>query len=336
MGPGGERPIAFASRTLADSEQKYSQIEKEALALVWGIRRFQQYLLGNHFTLITDHQPLTSILHPEKGLPAVTAARLHRYAVLLWGYFYDICYRSTTLQANADALSRLPLIVECPEPEEKDDGAEYMIRQLEQLPVTVASLQEATSRDPVLAKVLQFVQTGWPLVVQEEILKPPYMDRQLELSTQQGCFMWGIRVVVPTTLLLKILEELHGGHIGVVKMKALARSHVWPDIDREIEGVTSRRKGCREVRQDPKLTPIHPWKFPEGLWRRVHIDFAAPVEGKQLLIVMDAFSQWPEVAVMEDVSTEKLLDELRAIFTRWGIPSQDNGSQFISRTVHQS
>ena len=197
MGPGGERPIAFASRMLADSEQKYSQIEKEALALVWGIRRFQQYLLGNHFTLITDHQPLTSILHPEKGLPAVTAARLHRYAVLLWGYSYDICYRSTTLQANADALSRLPLIVECPEPEEKDDGAEYMIRQLEQLPVTVASLQEATSRDPVLAKVLQFVQTGWPLVVQEEILQPPYMDRQLELSTQQGCLMWGIRVVVP-------------------------------------------------------------------------------------------------------------------------------------------
>ena len=76
-----------------------------------------------------------------------------------------------------------------------DDGAEYMIWQLEQLLVTVASLQEATSRDPVLAKVLQFVQTGWPLVVQEEILKP-YMDRQLELSTQQGCLMWGIRVVV--------------------------------------------------------------------------------------------------------------------------------------------
>ena len=188
-GPGGERPIAFASRTLADSEQKYSQIEKEALALVWGIRRFQQYLLGNHFTLITDHQPLTSILHPEKGLPAVTAAKLHRYAVLLSGYSYDIRYRSTTLHANADALSRLPFIVECPELEEMDDGAEYMIRQLEQLPVTVASLQEATSRDPVLAKVLQFVQTGWPLVVQEEILKP-YMDRQLELSTQQGCLMW--------------------------------------------------------------------------------------------------------------------------------------------------
>ncbi|KAL5502460.1 hypothetical protein EMCRGX_G009238 [Ephydatia muelleri] len=119
-------------------------------------------------------------------------------------------------------------------------------------------------------------------------------------------------------------------------MKALARSHVWwPDIDREIEGVTSRCKGCREVRQDPKLTPILPWDFLEGLWRRVHIDFAGPVEGKQLLIVVDAFSKWPEVAVMEDISTEKLLDELRAIFARWGIPSQDNGPQFTSQRFEQ-
>ena len=138
-----------------------------------------------------------------------------------------------------------------------------------------------------------------------------------------------------STLQDKVLEELHGGHIGVVKMKALARSHVWwPGIDREIEGVTSRCKGCRAVRQDPKLTPIHPWEFPEGPWRRVHVDFAGPMEGKQFLIVVDAFSKWPEVAVMDDVSTEKLLVDLRSIFARWGILSQivtGNGPQFISQ-----
>ena len=135
--------------------------------------------------------------------------------------------------------------------------AEYLVCQLEQLPVTVAALQEATSRDPVLAKVLHFVQAGWPQVVLEEMLKP-YMERQLELSTKQGCLMWGICVVVLPTLQDKVLEELHGGHIGVIKMKALAHSrHVWwPGIDREIEGVTSRCKGCRAIRQDPKLTPI--------------------------------------------------------------------------------
>ena len=79
---GEERPVAFGSRTLSASEQKYSQIEKEALALIWGIKHFQQYLFGNHFVLITDHKPLVSILNPDKGLPAVSAAHLQRYAVL--------------------------------------------------------------------------------------------------------------------------------------------------------------------------------------------------------------------------------------------------------------
>lgn len=142
---------------------------------------------------------------------------------------------------------------------------------------------------------MQFVLSGWPLVVQEEMLKP-YMERQLELSTKQGCLMWGIRVVIPPTLQDKVLEELHGGHIGVIKMKALAWSHVWwPGIDNEIEGMTSRCKGCRAMRQDPKLTLVRPWEFPEGPWGHVHFDFAQPLEGKQLLIVVDAFSKWPRL-----------------------------------------
>ena len=68
------------------------------------------------------------------------------------------------------------------------------------------------------------------------------------------------------------------------------------------------------------------------------MDFAGPMEGKQFLVVVDAFSKWSEVAVMDDVSTEKLLDELRSIFARWGIPSQivtDNGPQFISQKFEQ-
>ena len=59
------------------------------------------------------------------------------------------------------------------------------------------------------------------------------------------------------------------------------------------------------MRQDPKLTLVHPWEFPEGPWRHVHVDFAGSLEGKQLLIVVGAFSKWPEVAIMDDVSMDK-------------------------------
>ena len=106
---GSEHPIAFASRTLSASEKNYTQLEKEALSLVFGVKKFHQYLYGRRFTLITDHQPLTTILGPKKGIPSLAAARLQRWALLLSAYVYDIKYKSTHCHGNADGLSRLPL-----------------------------------------------------------------------------------------------------------------------------------------------------------------------------------------------------------------------------------
>ena len=75
---GSERPVAFASRSLTKTERRYAQIDKEALSIVWGVKRFHVYLFGRQFTLLTDHKPLTSTFHPEKEVPAMTAARLQR------------------------------------------------------------------------------------------------------------------------------------------------------------------------------------------------------------------------------------------------------------------
>ena len=109
MEDGSERPIAFTSRTLTKAERNYSQIDKEALALVWGVKKFHLYLFGRHFTLVTDHEPLTSIFNPKKGIPAMTVARLRRYTLFLAGFEYSIEYKNTTQHGNADGLSRLPL-----------------------------------------------------------------------------------------------------------------------------------------------------------------------------------------------------------------------------------
>jgi hypothetical protein len=109
MQNGTERPIAFASRTLTKTEQNYSQTDKEALALVWGVKKFHLYLFGRHFTLVTDHEPLTTIFNPKKGIQAMTVARWQRYALFLAGFEYSIEYKSTSQHGNADGLSRLPL-----------------------------------------------------------------------------------------------------------------------------------------------------------------------------------------------------------------------------------
>ena len=112
---GEERPIAYASRTLTKSERNYAQIEKEALSIIFGIKKFHQYLYGRKFLLVTGHKPLTTLLGPKSGIPTLTAARLQRWALLLAAYQYDIEYRSTAKHANADCLSRLPINTDKPD-----------------------------------------------------------------------------------------------------------------------------------------------------------------------------------------------------------------------------
>ena len=108
MPDGSKRPVAFASRTLTSSERNYSQIEKEALSLVYGVRKFHSYLYGRQFTLITDHKLLLSIFGTKKGIPAMAAARLQRWAILLSAYQYEVEFRPTGKHGNADGLSCLP------------------------------------------------------------------------------------------------------------------------------------------------------------------------------------------------------------------------------------
>ncbi|XP_037942535.1 uncharacterized protein K02A2.6-like [Teleopsis dalmanni] len=105
---GSERPIAFASKTLNTHQVRYSQIEKEALSIIFGVTRFHQYLFGHKFILVTDHKPLVSIFSPDKNLPSMSTHRLQRWAIILMSYQFEIQYRRTADHSNADALSRLP------------------------------------------------------------------------------------------------------------------------------------------------------------------------------------------------------------------------------------
>ena len=101
---GEEKPIAFASCTLSSSEQNYSMIEKEALAIIFGVKKFHQYLFGRRFTLMTDHKPLTYILGPKRGIPVLAASRLQRWSILLAAYSYDIEYVTWKAKTDTNAL----------------------------------------------------------------------------------------------------------------------------------------------------------------------------------------------------------------------------------------
>ncbi|XP_063245210.1 uncharacterized protein LOC134546356 isoform X1 [Bacillus rossius redtenbacheri] len=198
---GSEKPIAFASRTLSEAEKNYSQLDREALAIVFGVKKFCQYVYGRKFCLVTDHQPLTHIFGNHCGIPQLAANRLQRWAVLLQGFDYEVQYVRGSANSNADALSRLPLH----RVEVSEEFSYLHVAKAEFLPVTAQAIRIATERDQVLSKVLLCVRDGWPSEV-EEALKPFY-TRRLELILEQGVLMWGHRVVVPLSLQSKILQE---------------------------------------------------------------------------------------------------------------------------------
>ena len=141
---------------------------------MWGVKKFHNYLFGRNFTLLTDHEHLTSIFHPSKSLPAVTAARLQRYALFLAGFDYTIRYKNTKLHGNADGLYRLPLHSETTE-EEPDPVGLFYTTQFEPLPVTAEQVKRETQRDPLLVKVHELVMKGWS-TPQDEAIKPFYQN----------------------------------------------------------------------------------------------------------------------------------------------------------------
>ena len=155
------------------------------------MQKFHRYLYGRKFTLITDHKPLTTILGPKKGIPSLAAARLQRWAILLSAYDYNIHYKCTTEHGNADGLSRLPLPSTTPTLDAQTVTT-FNTSQVEALPVTFQDIQRATRRDPTLGKVYRYVLDGWPSHVPDELKR--YKNRETELSTENGCLMWGIRV----------------------------------------------------------------------------------------------------------------------------------------------
>ncbi|XP_047984364.1 uncharacterized protein K02A2.6-like [Leguminivora glycinivorella] len=331
--PEGERPIAYASRVL-NSEKAYSQIEREALSIIYGIKKFHQYLYGRKFTLRTDHKPLVSIFGDKSGIPVMAASRMQRWAVILAGYDYDIEYVRSE-KNSADALSRLPVGIRS-EPNSSKCTREVTYLNFVQnfVPITRKTLCQETGKDNILTKVMLFIQSGWPAVCTDEQIKP-YFSRRHELYIDTGCIVWGYRLVIPKTLRNEVLKEVHSGHMGIVKMKSIARSIVWwPGIDAEIESVCKACTTCTAESTAPAKAAPQPWPYESEVWSRLHLDFMGPIQGASFLVLIDSTSKWIEVFRMNKTTANDVIRVLRETFARFGLPKEivsDNGPPFSSQ-----
>ena len=339
---GSEKPIAHASKTLTDTERNYSQIEKEALSIIYGVRKFHQYLAGRHFELITDHQPLLTIYSPVKGIPVATANKLQRWALCLMGYSYTIRYKPTHLHANADALSRLPTSSD----DSFVDTDALHIHQIHQMiidesPVDAKEVQSALDKDEILRTVKHFTLTEWSksFSKDKQPALAPYYDARHSLSVVHGCLLRDAQVIIPTQLRSRVLGMLHQAHLGPVKMKQMARLHCWwPKMDSDITNMANSCQICAQSAIMPKER-FSPWPEPEHVWSRVHMDFAGPVYGSKWLIVIDAKSKFPFVADMgNDTTARSLCNVLEQTIDFLGPPNtlvSDNGPPFNSIEMQQ-
>ena len=320
---GHEVAVCYASRSLTKCEARYSQTEKEALSLVWACEKFHAYIYGRSFDLVTDHKPLEVIYGPRSK----PSARIERWVLRLQPYDFKVVHVKG-LDNTADPLSRLlPLKAG---PEDDDEGyVRFVAVNATPHALTTREIEEASADDEELRKVRQAMDTG-----RFDECKP-YALVAGELCKIGQLVLRGTRIVVPQKLRATVLALAHEGHLGVVGTKNNLRTKVWwPGIDKAAERHCRSCHGCQLVaRQDPP-EPLKPTPLPEGPWLDLAVDLMGPLpSGHSLLVVVDYYSRFYEVAILQSTMTAKVIDCLEETFSRHGIPAtlkSDNGPQFVS------
>ncbi|KAI8506116.1 hypothetical protein Bbelb_164690 [Branchiostoma belcheri] len=320
------RVIAYASRQLSEVERRYSQTEKEALALVWACERFHLYTFGREFELETDHRPLEHI-YTRTSKPS---ARVERWVLRLQAYPFKVVYRPGKTNI-ADALSRLNNKSKNGERGEDYDYVRAIVEASTPVSLTPREIEQASAKDPELMQVKTCIHSGqW-----ENCPIPSYGHVKTELSTYGQLVLRGTRIVIPRELRKTVLKLAHEGHQGVQKTKNRLRTKVWwPKMEADVEQMCKRCHGCQVVSEQQPPEPMMRTKPPEGPWQDCSADLLGPLPtGEHILVVVDYYSRYYEIAIMKTTTSKKVIEALDPIFARFGNPSTlrtDNGPQFVS------
>ncbi|XP_055586480.1 uncharacterized protein K02A2.6-like [Uranotaenia lowii] len=284
------------------------------------------YLVGNKFTIKTDHKPLVSILGHDKGIPIMAAGRVQRWANFISGFKYKMKYVNSE-NNKPDYPSRAP--VESWELWKEDTNYLNFMSAHQSLPVEATKLKKFYDNDEPYSKLREGILQGRKVDVAQG-----YANVFEELSVESGIEMRGYRVVIPEKLQRDVLKILHSSHLGINKMKSVARGSIWwPQIDSYIEDHAKTCLSCLIEQPSPPLSQLIPWELPDKPWARLHADFAGPLNGMWFLIVIDSYTKWPEVFATKSITTDFTITPLMDCMARFGLPDQlvtDNGTQFTA------
>lgn len=322
----GPRVIAYGNKSLTDCEKRYCQTEKEALALVWSVEHFCIYLFGlDEFELVTDHKPLETIFSPRSK----PCARIERWVLRLQSFTFKVVYRPGKSNI-ADSLSRLC----CNNPSRTFDTEQDINLLVEYSTPVAVSLDEIKNFSKEDSEIIG-IRNGLYEGKWDETVKL-YKIFEPEFCFVDNILLRGNKIVIPKKLRPIVLDAAHQGHPGIVAMKSRLRTKVWwPKIDKDAEGIVKSCKGCTLVSTPDSVAPLKRRELPLEPWMDVAMDFLGPLPtGDYLFVVIDYFSRYKEIKIMNNITTDKTITVLKDIFSRLGYPlsiTADNGRQFACK-----
>lgn len=332
---GTERIISFASKTLTPTEQRYEQMRREALGIVWAVEHFHYHLSGRHFTIRTDALGMKFIFKQERTVAKRMMNAAQGYALRLGGYDYDIEYVPGAFNI-ADPSSRLY----------KGDDPEYTEREgpweIGALNGTVADLaspaeilttdeiREATSTDGHLQMVVRALRTNsWPVEVRN------YKSMKDELYEHDGLLMKAGTIVIPEGQREQALRVAHSGHPGSTAMRSILRDRVWwPKMDSDAQRWVDECNTCTLMAARDPPVPMARSVLPAAPWDVLALDYNGPYAcygGILILLLVDTFSRYLIAFGVKSTEFGALEACLEQTFGRYGYPTAikaDNGSPF--------
>ena len=331
--------IAYFSRALTKSEKQYSVIQQECLAAVAAMKQFRHYLLGRHFTLVTDHAPLQWLSAQKmEGL-------LCRWALAMQEYNFTIVYRTGSSNGNADALSRGP-----------------MLHTIKSTPVAITSakginnsLQLAQQEDSILQQVHKALSTSTDKPTDKHLHQSPlkrYYQLWHQLSITDGIICRTYKpdpsmdaVTVPLLPPSQRQGTLHlchdvpsAGHLGIAKtLKRVQQEAYWVGMARDVHSYCTNCTVCQRAKlPSPPRAPLV--NTPIGKpWQMLAIDILeVPVSSRNnryLLVIMDYFTKWAEAVPLPNQKATSITKAIIKLCSSFGIPDvihSDQGRNFES------
>jgi hypothetical protein len=335
------RVVVYASRALSETETRYSQTEREALAVVWGCEHFDMYIRGApNVNVITDHKPLERIW--QKPRPPL---RIERWGLRLQPYKLTIKYQPGK-DNPADYMSRHPGCTTTKSREEKiaDQYVKFIMTEAIPKAMTLDEVKMAATEDKTLVKAVEYVQTGrWfelknitdhEIDIQELQALRAVKD---ELVTCDGVLMRDSRIVLPMRLRDRAIKIAHEGHQGISRTKAFIRSKIWfPGINDRVDTAIKGCVPCQSLThtKSTHMEPLRMSEMPSGPWMDLSADFCGPLpSGDYLFVIIDEYSRYPVVEIIKSVSAHAVIPVLDKVLSCFMTPKTiktDNGSPFNS------